>query len=56
MNQQRPLILLLLLAYIFSPKLFSWVIDPIGGWYKPYIIWVIVVIVAFVIQTRKKSL
>ena len=55
MNHQRPLLLLVLLAYIFSPILLGWVTNPSGVWYKPYIVWMLVVVVAFVVQTRKKS-
>ncbi len=55
MNQQRPLILLLLLAYIFTPTLYAWVISPSGVWYKPYIIWLLVIVAAFVVQRRKKT-
>lgn len=54
MNNQRLVILLLLIAYIFSPTLFTWIINPEGAWYRPYIIWVLVIIIAFVMQLRKK--
>lgn len=54
MNKQRPLLLLVLVAYIFSPTLYSWVINPAGVWYKPYIIWAMVVIAAYVMQSRNK--
>ncbi|WNO09468.1 hypothetical protein [Teredinibacter sp. KSP-S5-2] len=55
MNKQRPLILLLLVFYIFSPTLFSWVINPAGAWYRPYIIWMLLVVVAYVVQGRGKD-
>ncbi|GAB1264696.1 hypothetical protein [Aurantivibrio infirmus] len=51
----RPLILLLLALYIFSPTLFTWMIDPNGAWYRPYLIWVVAIIVAYYIQTRQKN-
>lgn len=54
MNRQRPLLLLVLVAYIFSPALYTWVTDPAGVWYKPYIIWAVVVVIAFIIQSRNK--
>ncbi|MBU2986333.1 hypothetical protein [Saccharophagus degradans] len=53
-NKQRPLLLLMLVVYIFSPTLFSWVVNPDGAWYRPYLIWVLVIIVAFFVQTRSK--
>lgn len=55
MNKQRPLLLLVLVVYIFSPTLFSWVVNPDGAWYRPYLIWVLVIIVAFFVQTRSKN-
>lgn len=55
MNNQRLVILLLLIAYIFSPTLFTWIINPEGAWYRPYIIWVLVIVIAFVMQLRKKT-
>lgn len=54
MNNQRLVILLLLIAYIFSPTLFTWVINPEGAWYRPYIIWALVIVIAFVMQMRRK--
>lgn len=54
MNNQRLVILLLLIAYIFSPTLFTWIINPEGAWYRPYIIWGLVIVLAFIVQLRKK--
>lgn len=55
MTPQRPLILIVLVIYIFSPTLFSWVVNPNGAWYRPYLIWLLVVFVAYILQGRKKS-
>lgn len=54
MNNQRLVIILLLVAYIFSPSLFSWILDPQGAWYRPFIVWVVVILIAFALQTRRK--
>ncbi len=54
MNNQRLVILLLLIAYIFSPTLFSWIINPDGAWFRPYIAWVAVIVIAYLVQARKK--
>lgn len=51
----RPLILLLLVLYIFSPSLFNWMINPNGAWYRPYIIWVLVIVLAYFLQGRRSS-
>ena len=55
MNHQRLGILLLLVAYIFSPSLFNWIINPEGAWYRPYLAWVAVIVIAFVMQIRRKN-
>ncbi|HSX51808.1 MAG TPA: hypothetical protein VLF09_12655 [Cellvibrio sp.] len=55
MNNQRLVILLLLVAYIFSPSLFNWIINPEGAWYRPYLAWVGVILIAFVMQIRRKN-
>ena len=52
MSHQRPLLLLMLIIYIFSPTLFSWVIAPNGVWYRPYLLWILVIIVAYIVQGR----
>jgi uncharacterized membrane protein len=50
MNNQRFLAFILLLAYIFTPTLFNWVASPTGNWYKPFIVWVIIIIGAYLLQ------
>lgn len=55
MNNQRLVILLLLVAYIFSPSLFNWIINPEGAWYRPYIVWIVVIVIAFIMQIRRKK-
>ena len=54
MNSQRPLLFLLLVLYVFSPTLFNWVVNPDGSWYRPYIIWMLVVAIAYIAQNRRK--
>ncbi len=56
MNNQRLVILLLLVAYIFSPSLINWILNPEGAWYRPYIIWVLVIAIAFGLQWRRNRL
>lgn len=53
--KSRPIILLLLALYIISPSLFSWMINPNGAWYRPYIIWLLVIVVAFYFQERRQT-
>lgn len=51
----RPLVLLLLVLYILSPSLFSWMVSPQAAWYRPYIIWVLIIVIAFLLQDRSQS-
>lgn len=54
MNSLRLVILLLLLAYVFLPTLLDWVISPEGAWYRPFVVWVLVILMAFALHMRKK--
>lgn len=51
----RPFILLILMLYILSPSLFSWMVNPHGAWYRPYTIWILVIVIAFVAQDRSQN-
>jgi hypothetical protein len=53
MKNQRLLILTMLIVYIFSPTIFSWITNPAGNWYRPYIIWVLLIAAAFILQVRR---
>ena len=55
MKNQRLLILSMLIVYIFSPTIFTWVINPAGAWYRPFIIWSLLVAAAFIIQMRRRQ-
>jgi len=55
MNKHQPLLLLLLVVYIIFPSLVDWVIDAQAGWYRPFIFWAVVVLVAFILQRRDNS-
>ena len=55
MSSHRLLLLILLVAYIFTPTLFNWMIAPNGTWYRPFIIWLIIIVIAFTLQKHQKS-
>lgn len=50
MNRQSPLLLIFLLLFIFSPSLISWVLSAHGAWYRPYLIWLVVIAIAYFVQ------
>lgn len=55
MNRRRPIVLLLLVGYIFFPTAFDWVTNPEGAWYNPFIVWIFVIISAFILQNRNPN-
>lgn len=48
----RAVLLLILAAYVFSPSAFSWMVDPGGTWYRPYLIWAAIVATTFLMQSH----
>lgn len=55
MKNQRLLILSMLILYIFSPTIFAWVINPEGAWYRPFIIWGLLIAAAFAVQMKRQQ-
>ncbi|MCE2027063.1 hypothetical protein [Sessilibacter corallicola] len=49
----RLLILLLLVLTSFSPALFSWVLSEQGTWYRPFIVWSFVILIAYLLQRER---
>lgn len=54
MTNRTLLILLLLVGYVFSPTVFTWMINPSGAWYRPFILWFVLILLALIIQLRRK--
>lgn len=50
MYLSRSIMLMIMAAYVFSPSLLNWMIDPAGVWYRPYLIWMGIVLAAFLLQ------
>ncbi|WP_460048485.1 hypothetical protein [Sessilibacter sp. MAH2] len=50
---QRLLISLLLITTCFSPAIFSWIQSESGNWYRSFIVWFVVIVVAFLLQREK---
>jgi len=55
MNNQKFLFFILLIGYIFAPTLFNWIISPTGSWYKPFIVWIAIVVGAYLLQKYNKT-
>ncbi len=50
MHNHRFLFFMLLAGYIFTPTLLNWIMTPSGLWYKPYIIWFLIIVGAYALQ------
>ena len=55
MNNRRFLFFALLIAYILAPALYSWIAQSEGTWLKPFFVWGLIVLGAFVFQTYRKT-
>lgn len=53
MSNRTLLILLVLAGYVFSPTIFTWMINPAGAWYRPFILWFVLILLALFIQLRR---
>ena len=51
---QRSLLLLILLLMLVWPPFEHWLMSPTGSWYRPYIFWFSLVILAGIAGTRSK--
>ncbi|MCH9691782.1 MAG: hypothetical protein K0U59_06920 [Gammaproteobacteria bacterium] len=55
MSNRTLLFLLILVGYIFSPTVFTWLINPDGAWYRPFVLWFGLIVLAAIIQFRRNT-
>lgn len=48
-------LLLIMLILIFSPSIHTWVIQGEAAWYRPYIIWSLVIFYSYFIQRNNRG-
>lgn len=49
----RLVLLLLIAAYILSPVLMQWWLDAGSTWYRPYLIWLLLIILTYwIVRSR----
>lgn len=48
----RLVLILVVGIYLFSPAIMDWWIDPNGAWYRPYMLWLILIVVTFILQSQ----
>ena len=51
----RLVLLLVVGIYLFSPAIMDWWIDATGAWYQPYLLWLILIVVTFILQSQRDA-
>ena len=51
----RLVLILVVGIYLFSPAIMDWWIDPNGVWYRPYLLWLILIVVTFILQSQRDA-
>ncbi|WP_286920186.1 MULTISPECIES: hypothetical protein [Pseudomonas] len=51
----RLVLLLVVGIYLFSPAIMGWWIEPTGAWYRPYLLWLILIVVTFILQSQRDA-
>ncbi|MBX9713976.1 MAG: hypothetical protein K2X58_09440, partial [Pseudomonadaceae bacterium] len=51
----RLVLLLVVGIYLFSPAIMDWWIDADGAWYRPYVLWLILIVVTFILQSQRDA-
>lgn len=51
----RLVLLLVVGIYLFSPAIMDWWIEPTGAWYRPYLLWLILIVVTFILQSQRDA-
>jgi len=51
----RLVLLLVVGIYLFSPAIMDWWINATGAWYRPYLRWLILIVVTFILQSQKDA-
>lgn len=49
----RLVLILVVGIYLFSPAIMQWWVAADGAWYRPYLLWLILIAVTFVLQSEK---
>lgn len=51
----RLVLLLVIGIYLFSPAIMDWWIEPMGAWYRPYVLWLILIIAGMLLQSPRDT-
>lgn len=51
----RLVLILVVSMYLFSPAIMQWWTAADSVWYRPYLLWLILIAVTFVLQSQKET-
>ena len=51
----RLFLILVVSMYLFSPAIMQWWTAADSVWYRPYLLWLILIAVTFVLQSQKET-
>ena len=51
----RLVLLLVVGIYLFSPAIMDWWIQPGSAWYRPYLLWLILIVVTFLLLSNRDA-
>lgn len=51
MRLSPSLLLLIILSFVFMPTLQEWIVQGGANWYRPFIIWLVVIVYVFITQS-----
>ncbi|BFM06060.1 hypothetical protein [Halioxenophilus aromaticivorans] len=52
---QRWMMLVLVMAATFSPSVLDWMLDPKGAWFRPFLVWLVVIAIALGVQLKGRK-
>lgn len=55
MQIYRLVLLLVVGIYLFSPAIMAWWANAESAWYRPYLLWLILILVTFLLQSQNDA-
>lgn len=51
----RLVLILVVSIYLFSPAIMQWWTAADSAWYRPYLLWLILIAITFILQSQKET-
>lgn len=55
MHIHRLVLILVVGIFLFSPAIMDWWIASTNSWYRPYLLWLLLIIATFILQGRQDA-